>query len=156
MIFILIISIPPPFALRDFSLHNARFKFPLRDGRLNDFSSVSIHHLRFGPHCHIPGVHAGAAAIWELTSFPSAVDIAIWENWNFTTTPRTIVCALYWERMFHEWEIPLSLCWNSFPDIGLNFLARPCLHCTCEWNGYRILLRTRHLHEHFSPDFWCP
>jgi len=43
--------------------------------------------------------------------------------------------------------------WHWF--LSFNFLVRPCLHCTYKRNGYRILLRTRHLHEHFSPDFWC-
>lgn len=32
--------------------------------------------------------------------------------------------------------IPLR--WNSFPDIGSNFRARPYLRRTCERNGYRI------------------
>lgn len=125
-----------PFALRDFSLHNARFKFPSPRRKIERLFLGIDPPPSLRTALSYTGCARGSGRIWELTSFPPAVDIAIWENWNFTTTPRTIVCALYWERMFHGREIPLSLRWNSFPDIGLNFLARPCLHRTCERNGY--------------------
>lgn len=74
----------------------------------------------------------------ELTSFPPAVDIAIWENWNFTTTPRTIVCALYWERMFHGREDTLIpplefVSWHWFELSSSSLLA---LHVRAKWLSY--------------------
>lgn len=128
----------------------------MRDGRLNDSSSVSIHHLGFGPHCHIPGVHTGSGRIWELRSLPSARYRDMGKLKFYDDTTDDCMCPLRGTYVPRAREILLSFRRNSFPDIGLNFRARfPYLHRTCERNGDRILLRTRHPHEHFSSDFWC-